>query len=233
MKLKLTIQYIIAFLALTFVMHEFHEIVHTSVGRLICGCWGERDFNVWGLCAGCSEEKPIALIATFAGPIFTFIIIWIGAFLLSMHQPDKRRKLGFALVFANLPFARILTASMGGGDEVYGLSHLMDYNNAWLIGLLAIVLIVAFPLYRAFMFIKNKRRVGWFLLFFLAPTFIDLLLILGVMNSLLSNGVLSDYWILGSPMIVTIWTISVVVLLVFTWRYLLVVEEDPIRLQSS
>lgn len=38
MKIKLTGKFIIAFLALTFVMLELHEIVHTSVGRIVCGC---------------------------------------------------------------------------------------------------------------------------------------------------------------------------------------------------
>lgn len=35
MKLKLTLKYVLTFLALTFMMHEAHEIVHTAVGRLI------------------------------------------------------------------------------------------------------------------------------------------------------------------------------------------------------
>lgn len=226
MKIRITVKFIIAFLALTFVMHEAHEIVHTSVGRLICGEWGLRDFNVWGLCEGCSEQHPIAIIATFAGPIFTFIMMWIGAILLKKDSLQQK-SLGFALVFANLPFARILTAAFGGGDEVYGLNILLDNHSlAWTIGLSAIVLITIIPLYRAYSILKNKRSVLWFLGFFILPTFIDLLLVLGLMNNLLAGGVLSDYWILGSPIIVTVWTVFVTLIFLLTKNHIYSLGEQ-------
>lgn len=210
MKLRLTAQFVLTFLALIFVMHEAHEIVHTSIGRLICGCWGLRDFNVWGVCEGCADQKPIAILATFAGPIFTFIMIWMGTSLLGKDKTDRQKAMGFSLVFANLPFARILTAALGGGDEVSALNHLLKNRPlAWAIGLLLILLITVIPLWKAYKLIENKRRVGWFLLFFLLPTIIDLLVVLGVMNTLLEKGVLSNYWILGSPMLVTVWTFLV------------------------
>ena len=52
MKIKLTTGFIVAFIALRFVLHEAHELVHTGVGRIICGCWGQRDFNVWDIARG-------------------------------------------------------------------------------------------------------------------------------------------------------------------------------------
>lgn len=218
MNLKLTPKFILTFLALTFVMHEAHEIVHTSIGRLICGCWGQRDFNIWGLCEGCFEQKPYSIISTFAGPIFTFIMIWIGTILISKTKTDNQKALGFSLIFANMPFARILTASMGGGDEVFGLNELLKNPYlAWTIGLIFILAISFFPLFKAFKIIENKRRIGWFLLFFLTPTFIDLLIVLGVMNTLLDRGLLNDYWVLGSPILVTVWT-TIVTLTYFLTR---------------
>ena len=66
----------------------------------------------------------------------------------------------------------------------------------------------------------NKRRLLWCLFFFIVPTFIVLLVVLGVMNSLLEQGIGAAYWILGSPVIVTIWTTSVVILLLTSWRHL-------------
>ncbi len=80
-------------------MHEAHEIVHTAVCRLICGCWGERDFNVWGLCEGCIQAHPTSLIATFAGPLFTFIMIWIGLYLMRKKENESNLAIGFALIF--------------------------------------------------------------------------------------------------------------------------------------
>ncbi|MBC7616496.1 MAG: hypothetical protein H7202_10570 [Pedobacter sp.] len=137
-------------------------------------------------------------------------MIWAGTILIGQEKTDRQKAMGFSLIFANIPFARILTASFGGGDEVWGLNLLLkNHPLAWTIGLLSILLITIIPLYKACKLIENKRKIGWFLLFFMLPTFIDLLLILGVMNTLLEKGILSDYWILGSPILVTVWTIFV------------------------
>lgn len=221
MTIKLNLKFIISFLSLTFLMHEAHEIVHTTVGRLICGCWGQRDFNVWGLCEGCSEKHPISLLSTFAGPIFTFIIICVGATFLKSSNTDSKKSLGFALVFSNLPFARILTASMGGGDEAWGLNQLThNYTLSWAVALGLILLITTYPLYKAYKTIHNKKRIWLFILFFLTPTFIDLIVVLGLMNTLLTKGILSSYWILGSPILVTVWTALVFSIFILTRKYI-------------
>jgi len=225
MKLKLTLKYTIAFLALLFVVSELHEIVHTSVGRLICGCWGERDFNGWGLCEGCSEGSNIGLLATFSGPIFSFALMWVGYFLMADNKTLFQKSLGFSLVFVNIPFARILTAVLGGGDEVFALNRLLeDHTVAQIIGLLLIIIICIPPCVRAFKIIQNKGKWIWFLGFFIVPTIILWLWILGVMNTLLASGVLSDYWILGSPILITVWTIGIIILLLVTIKNLKIYE---------
>jgi len=229
MRLRLPLNFILTFLALTFVMHEAHEIVHTTIGRIICGCWGLRDFNVWDLCEGCAEQKAISIIATFAGPAFTFIMIWIGAYLIGKNKTNDQKAFGFSLIFANIPFARILTASIGGGDEVWGLYQLLkNHPLAWTIGLITVVIITIIPLYKAFMLIENKSRIGWFLLFFLAPTVIDLLLVMGLMNTVLENGILSNYWILGSPILVTLWTITVTTIFILTRKNICLVADNKL-----
>ena len=216
MKLKLTPKFALTFLALAFVMHEAHEIVHTTVGRIICGCWGQRDFNVWGVCESC-DSNPLTVVATFAGPIFTFILIWIGTFLIESQKSEKQKAFGFSLIFANMPFARIITAIFGGGDEVFGLNKLLkNHPLAWSIGLTFILVITIFPLYKSFKLIDNKNRIWWFLLFFIVPTFMDGLVILGGMNNLLKAGFLREYWILGSPILVTLWTASVLIIYLLT-----------------
>jgi hypothetical protein len=136
MKIKLTTGFIVAFIALRFVLHEAHELVHTVVGRIICGCWGQRDFNVWDICEGCIEQHPIALLATFAGPLFTFAMIWAGVYFLKEKNTNQQKSLGFALIFANNPFARIFTAAMGKGDEVSGLNKMLhNHPLSWVFGL--------------------------------------------------------------------------------------------------
>lgn len=191
--------------------------LYIPIGRWICGCWGLRDFNAWELCKGCSEANPMAIIATFAGPIFTFLMIWIGAFWLMQSSNERKKAMGFSLIFANMPFAKILTASLGGGDEVWGLNQLLNNHSwAWSLGLFIIVSITVFPLWKAYHFIQNKHKIGLFLLFFLAPTFIDLLAVVGLLNTLLQKGILNQSWILGSPMLVSVWTMFVLCVFFFT-----------------
>ena len=90
---------------------------------------------------------------------------------------------------------------------------------AWAIGLISIIFITFYPLLIAYSVIE-KNRIGWFLLFFIVPMIIDLLVVLGGLNALLAAGVGSETWILGSPIIVTIWTFFVFLTLGFTARFL-------------
>ncbi|MES1221788.1 MAG: hypothetical protein ABUT20_40195 [Bacteroidota bacterium] len=217
MKIKIKTGFTISFIALLFLMNEAHEIVHTTVGRIICGCWGKRDFNVWDLCEGCLSQHPSALFATFAGPVFTFIMIWVGAFYLGKNKSAAQRSFGFALIFANMPFARLFQPLAGGGDEVWALSKLMqNHTSARIVGFTIILLITIYPLYKAYKLIGNKRRLLWFLLFFLTPVLIDQLFHLGLMNNLLEKGVLNNYWILGSPVLITVWTFLMLVIFLIT-----------------
>ena len=217
MKLRITLKYVLAFLSLVFVMHEAHELAHTITGRLICGCWGQRDFNSWGVCEGCPEQQSLAILSTFAGPLFTFTMIWAGANLIGKDRTDRQKALGFSLIFANLPFARILTASLGSGDEIWGLNNLLNNKPlAWASGFLLIFVLTLFPLWKAFQLIENKRKVAWFLLFLILPIIVDLLVVLGFMNALLAKGILSEYWILGSPKLVTVWTAFVTIIYILT-----------------
>jgi membrane protein YdbS with pleckstrin-like domain len=67
-------------------------------------------------------------------------------------------------------------------------------------------------LYKAYKLIENKYKIAWFIMFLILPMVLDLLIVLGVMNTLLEKGVLNKYWILGSPILVTVWT-SIVILI--------------------
>lgn len=204
------------FLALTFLMLEAHEIVHTSIGRIICGCWGQRDFNAWNLCDSC-EKNPFGIIATLVGPIFTYIMIWYGNGFLDINKTVNQKAFGFSLIFANLPFGRLLTALLGGGDEVVVVNTIVNNRNlSRLIVIILIILIIAYPLFNAYRLIENKYKTGWFLVLLLVPVLAVLLIILGVMNSILEQGILKSYWILGSPILVTVWTGFVILVYFFT-----------------
>ncbi len=228
MKIKLTFKFIVAFLALSFVMSELHEIVHTSVGRIICGGWGERDFNAWGLYEGCTSN-PFAWLSTFAGPFFTFLMCWYGAFLLKSTNTIQQKSFGFALIFANSPFARILNTILRCGDEqnlVYKL--VPDINTSSIITFFIILGILFYPLKMAYKSILNER-IGYFLLFFLVPTIIMILVILGLLNTLLANGILSETGLLGSPIIVNVWTAFVLTIFLIFRKSIYTLFDEKIN----
>ena len=214
MKIKITGKFIIAFLALTFLMLELHEIVHTAVGRIICGCWGLRDFNAWQTCDTCQNVK-YAWLSTLAAPVFTFIMIWFGSSFLKITNTNQQKSFGIALIFANTPFGRILNPLLKSGDEVTLMRMLIVENIslASIVTLFIILLITVYPMYKAFKTIQNKP-VGYFLLFFFAPVFAIILVILGILNTILSKGILSEVGFLGSPIIVNIWSVFVMLIVI-------------------
>jgi hypothetical protein len=213
MQIKITLKFVIAFIALTFVMSELHEIVHTAVARIICGCWGERDFNAWGICESCKNIE-FSWLSTLAGPVFTFIMIWIGSSYLKSTNTNQQKSLGIALIFSNAPFARILNPLLTCGDEVTLVYKFFEsLNLASFITLNIILLITVYPMYKAYKTIQNKPT-GYFILFLFAPVAIILLVILVVLNTILAKGILSETGILGSPIIVNVWSIFVLTIFI-------------------
>lgn len=75
LKFNFSSSWAIAFVALLFVHNEIHEISHTGVGRLICGSWGPRNFNMWQLAC---RQTPEIVLAPVAGLVFTYGLMWIG-----------------------------------------------------------------------------------------------------------------------------------------------------------
>lgn len=168
MKLSIDSRYILAFLLLTMLCGLTHEMVHHLAGAAICGCWGFKTFNSFVLCATC-EGNPYGLIATAAGPIVTFALMWYGWY--QLKKPDNRNKqLGFALIFANFPINRILFAFMGFNDEQFIASTMYgDSKIAFWATIFIILFFTAPPLMEAYRSIKNRFKWLWFLGFFILP----------------------------------------------------------------
>lgn len=217
MKLQLNAKNLIAFLLFALVMGEAHEISHFIVGKIICGCWpSSRDFNAWSLC-DCSG----GYWATAAGPIFSMTLAWVGMFLLKSSGVQKQ-SFGFALIWANVPQARLMTVFMGGGDETVVMRNLtmgtefQPYLN-WFA--YAIVIVMALPpIVASFRSIKN--RYGWLynLGFMVLP-----LIVLGgygfvFLNGLLEKGFLAEVWIMGTPLFITLHSLLMLVLLLAFFR---------------
>lgn len=218
MRIRLSFPYIISFLLLTIVMLEFHESVHILVGRLICGCWGERDFNVWGLCTGCDKNQPLFWIATLAGPLFSFSLMWLGMHWLSSSNL-KVKAIGFSLIFANIPFGRISQAMKGAGDEMVVTKHLLaNYLSSRQIILICSIIVLAIglpPIVKAFRILTNKKSWLYILGFLTLPIAFILVYILIGMNTLLENGFLSGIGIMGTPLLITTHTVLAILFLFF------------------
>ncbi|TGE03826.1 hypothetical protein [Hymenobacter fodinae] len=233
MKIRFAWWPLMAFVALQFFLGEAHELVHTGVGRLLCGCWGPRDFNVWSLCATCEQAPLRTMAATVAGPLFTFAMMGWGYRLLAPQNPIPHRSLGFALVFANLPVARLLGAVfMGGNDEVYALRPFLPYPLAWAVGATFVVAAVALPVARAYTALHPHGRRGVFLAFFFLPMALTVAVVLGVLNSLLAAGFLAMTGVLGSPWLVTGWTLTVCLALGSTYRHLFALGQPATAVQA-
>ena len=215
MKLQFSWKYLLAFVPLLFIMGETHELAHTSVGRFICGCWGQRDFNVWGLCKGCKDTYPLlSILATFAGPLYSFIWVWIGYFLLGKNRSNTSKIWGISIIGANILFARILTSLLFSGDEVYGMRRLTDsFYLSWILGLTIVLCLSIPPLVRVYRTLANEKKNLWFIGFLMVP-FITVLVIGISLNTALKNGIWNEYWILGSPKIITYWLFLMLVLFI-------------------
>ncbi len=229
MLLRITPRYVIAFFLLLIVMMELHEIVHITLGRMLCGCWGPRDFNVWSLCEGCKETQPLWWTATLIGPVFSFLMMWIGMFWLS--SPNlKKNAIGFSLIFANIPFGRITTVMMGGGDEMVVIKNFLkeDFTRPQMItfGSILILAIALPPIVQAFRVTKSKRAWLYILAFMTIPLMFLLVYTLIALNTLLSRGILSYEWIMGTPLLITLHTLIAMILLVVFRKNLLLLNQE-------
>ena len=169
MNLKLTPLYLLSFLILVFLVHEIHDWTHTLVARVICPCWGMRVFDAWDFCPDCFASSGQRALATLAGPVINFILLWMGWSLLNEdNQPDEQ-SVGFTLVLACLPLNILLAATAGGGDLTAAIRWLepdIAHDNPHLVSLLGLLIAAALtipPLVRAFLRMPGYR--GKFILF--------------------------------------------------------------------
>lgn len=228
MRIALTARNSVALLALSFLMQETHELAHTSVGRVLCGCWGKRDFNVWGLCRDCATEAPLTLLATFAGPLYSFSVIWLGYYLLTRVSAGTK-SIGFALIVSSMPFSRVLTPIFGAGDEIFALTRLgVSHPVAWASTLALVLALAVLPMAKIYTLIENRRKPLWIAGLLLVPFLAVGIVVFAVLQGqVLRNGILAEDWVLGSPMIVTVW------LLVSAALFAMFAKHIPTLLQPA
>ncbi|HZH00023.1 MAG TPA: hypothetical protein VEY32_03020 [Flavisolibacter sp.] len=233
MKGNITAKTLLAFLGLLFVCHELHELIHTSVAYFQCGCWGQRDFNVWSICTTCSSNVN-TVWATAVGPVFTYALIWIGWWLMDANHSLTKRSIGFALVWANVPFARLITVLMKGGDEGVVTRYITSQSQlttlAWMVELGIVLLLVIPAFIRAWKLLAVRRRLAVFIAFLFAPMLLEFILMHKLGGTLLQQGVLDEQGMLGSPVLVLIWNAIWLTVLLLTARSLGVLLTQEIRI---
>jgi hypothetical protein len=210
--------FILAFIFLRQIMHEAHELSHMTVGRLLCGQWGTRDFNfVAAVNPACEANQDFLLSVGLAGPLFNYIVIWIGVLMISFAKDAKYLSWGFVLIVSSLPIARIITAAYGGGDEmVFFKSIISNSIMARAIAILFVVGILLYPIMLAFKLLSGvKHRIWIFLTFLFAPMFLEGVLVHLFFNYLLKLGIMNTTWIMGTPLLVMVVLIVAVILFAF------------------
>lgn len=213
MKIKLTSLYLLAFFALTFLIHEIHDWAHFIFSASYCGCLGNRAFDSWSVCNTCSTSTAGMALATLIGPVVNYLVIWSGWALMHPENPSEKQSLGFSLVFAALPFPRIMGALAGGGDETSALRQLFQRPggiNHYVVagaGLLFVLLLTLPALVRAFLLITGwGQRLLLFPAFLVLPGLLDHWLVSGELNRLLQNGFLSRQILRGgTKLFVFVW----------------------------
>jgi hypothetical protein len=218
-RLKVDWKYVAAFFALNGVVSELHEQAHINTGRLVHGCYGPRDFNIWQECG--ASALPLA---SMAGPLFSYIVMWLGAWLVARAATPARRALGFALVFAPLPFARVFTVLMGGGDEkIFLTAFAGDALSAGVLRACALAITLLFcapPVWIAWRALENRHR-GWIVAgFCVVPLLVIWAYKFKLLNGLLMQGVLATPVIMGTPAFVLLVFALMALATVLTWRWL-------------
>jgi hypothetical protein len=229
LNLKITWKFLLALFALTICTGEIHEQVHIQTGRIICGGYGERDFNVWGTAADCAAPAW-KFLATLAGPLWSYAVMWTGAFLLLKAKSATYKTIGFALVFAPLPFARIFTAVMGGGDEKVVLRAFLENDlSLGATKILAAIIVTTIclpPILIAWRSVRNRFAALYIVGFSVLPLIVLGLYVLTFLNGLLAAGFLSSAPFLGTPRLVIIHFLLMAAVFIFSRRWLLEINSQ-------
>ncbi|MFA6275824.1 MAG: hypothetical protein WC622_03695 [Pedobacter sp.] len=217
--LKISLPFIIAFIALRHLIHELHETSHMLLGRLWCGEWGTRDFNnVQPISKTCINAGTIPNI--LEGPMVNYILIWVGALLIKYGSNPSNKSWGISLIFASLPLARVITALFGGGDEMGTAQTFIQ--NAYLARLVVLALmfiVLAYPLTIAFKSLCSRHRIIYFMSFLILPMLLEGFVVLLFFNHLLKIGIMDTIWFMGMPkLVVVVLIVDIIILLVFANR---------------
>ena len=153
---------LVALVALSWLASFAHELTHHATGALACGGVGRMSLSLFANAADCGDRWSWT---TFAGPALSYALMWMGmALVLRGRQPWW----GFALVIANKPVLRLVTALAGGGDEGVLWDLVSPQDGRWLASATVLALSLP-PLWVCWRALAVRRRGAVFAAALLLP----------------------------------------------------------------
>ena len=217
-KLKITWKYCIAFYCIIMLYVSLHELVHHFSGYLICGDWGIKTFNYFE--TACDNENK-SFIATYIGPLFTFAMMYVGMYLLKKRNSNYKKHLGFAIIFAQLPFQRMTSPFFRMNDEFYASSNLFGNTNIVYWSVIIIIWLICLPpIIKAYMVIENKNKILWFLFYLILFPYLLWGPIFGGLEYLMVEKKFLAQSVIGIGLLFVINEIITVIAYYFTKKYI-------------
>jgi hypothetical protein len=129
----------IAFLLLTALAFEVHELSHHFFGWAVCGAPGTISFTQFEVARGCGVSE--SRLTELFGPLMGMALAYGGA-----YWVRRRASLfGFGLIFASYFHLRFLPSLLGGGSDELDLARRSGFLHGSRFGVAAVLFVLALP----------------------------------------------------------------------------------------
>jgi hypothetical protein len=154
----------IAFLLLTVLAFEVHELSHHFFGWAICGAPGTISFTQFEVAPGCGLVR--SRLTELFGPLVSMALAYGGAYLVR-----RRASLfGFGLIFASYFHLRFLPPLLGGGNDELDLARQTGFLHGSRFGVAVILFVLSLPpLWIAWRALRGRWKAALFALAYVLP----------------------------------------------------------------
>jgi hypothetical protein len=146
---------LLALVALSWLASFAHEFTHHATGAFLCGGVGRMSLSLFANAGDCGDRWPWT---TAAGPALSYLLMWLG---MALVLRGKHTWWGFALVIANKPVLRLITALAGGGDEGVLWDLVSPQHGRWIASATVLALSLP-PLWACWRALAARRRLAVF-----------------------------------------------------------------------
>jgi hypothetical protein len=128
-----------AFLLLTALAFEVHELSHHFFGWAVCGAPGQISFTQFEVARGCGVAE--SRLTELFGPLVSMALAYGGAYWVLR----RASLLGFGLIFASNFHLRFLPSLLGGGSDELDLARRSGFLHGSRAGVAAVLFVLAVP----------------------------------------------------------------------------------------